>query len=81
MRLNGASVAVPTVHHHAVASVLLDAGLDLLVEKPLAATLVEADELLALAERKSRILQPGHLEAIQPGGAGGAAKAASADVF
>jgi predicted dehydrogenase len=66
LRLNAASVAVPTVHHHAVASVLLDAGLDLLVEKPLAATLVEADELLALAERKSRILQPGHLERFNP---------------
>ena len=48
LRLDAASVAVPTVRHHVVASVLLDAGLDLLVEKPLAATLVEADELLAL---------------------------------
>jgi predicted dehydrogenase len=61
-----ASVAVPTVHHHTVASVLLDAGLDLLVEKPLAATLAEADELLALAEKKDRILQPGHLERFNP---------------
>jgi predicted dehydrogenase len=66
LRLHAASVAVPTVHHHAVASELLDAGLDLLVEKPLAATLAEADELLALAERKSRILQPGHLERFNP---------------
>lgn len=65
-RCDAASVAVPTVHHHAVASVLLDEGLDLLVEKPLAATLAEADELLALAERKSRILQPGHLERFNP---------------
>jgi predicted dehydrogenase len=66
LRLDAASVAVPTVHHHSVASVLLDAGLDLLVEKPLAATLVEADELLALAERRNRILQPGHLERFNP---------------
>ncbi|MGA8673272.1 MAG: Gfo/Idh/MocA family oxidoreductase [Terracidiphilus sp.] len=66
LRLDAASVAVPTVHHHAVASVLLDAGLDLLVEKPLAAALAEADELLALAERKNRVLQPGHLERFNP---------------
>jgi len=66
LRLDAASVAVPTVHHHAVASALLDAGLDLLVEKPLAASLAEADELLALAANKDRILQPGHLERFNP---------------
>jgi len=66
LRLNAASVAVPTVHHHAVASQLLDAGLDVLVEKPLAASLREADELVALAEGKGRILQPGHLERFNP---------------
>lgn len=66
LRIHAASVAVPTVHHHAVASALLDAGLDLLVEKPLAATLSEADELLALAEKNKRILQPGHLERFNP---------------
>jgi len=65
-RCDAASVAVPTVEHHSVAMQLLDAGLDLLVEKPLAATLGEADELVALAERKSRILQPGHLERFNP---------------
>jgi len=59
-------VAVPTVRHHVVASVLLDAGLDLLVEKPLAARLAEADELLALADKGKRILQPGHLERFNP---------------
>lgn len=66
LRLDAASVAVPTVRHHAVASALLDAGLDLLVEKPLAATLAEADELVALAARTGRILQPGHLERFNP---------------
>ena len=44
--LDAATVAVPTVHHHATASALLDAGLDVLVEKPIAATLAQADELL-----------------------------------
>jgi predicted dehydrogenase len=64
--LHAATVAVPTVHHHAVASALLDAGLDLLVEKPLAASLAEADDLIARAERGQRILQPGHLERFNP---------------
>jgi len=66
LKLDAATVAVPTVHHHAVASVLLDAGLDLLVEKPLAATLAEADDLVARAEKGRRILQPGHLERFNP---------------
>jgi predicted dehydrogenase len=66
LKVDAASVAVPTVHHHAVAMQLLDAGLDLLVEKPLAAALNEADELLALAEKSERILQPGHLERFNP---------------
>jgi predicted dehydrogenase len=69
--LDAATVAVPTVHHHAVASPLLEAGLDLLVEKPLAASLSEADDLIRLAERSGaakgeRILQPGHLERFNP---------------
>ena len=66
LKLDAASVAVPTVQHHAVASALLDAGLDLLVEKPIAASLAEADDLIARAERGKRILQPGHLERFNP---------------
>lgn len=64
--LHAATVAVPTVHHHGVASQLLEAGLDVLVEKPIAATLAEADALLALAAKHQRILQPGHLERFNP---------------
>lgn len=64
--LDAATVAVPTIHHHAVACQLLNAGLDLLVEKPLAATLAEADDLVARAARGNRILQPGHLERFNP---------------
>jgi predicted dehydrogenase len=56
---------VPTVHHHAVATELLDAGIDLLVEKPLAANLGQADDLVQRAE-KDRIVQPGHLERFNP---------------
>ncbi len=66
LKLDAATVAVPTVHHHAVASALLDAGFDLLVEKPLAAALAEADDLIARAEKSKRILQPGHLERFNP---------------
>jgi predicted dehydrogenase len=66
LKLDAATVAVPTTHHHAVAAQLLDAGLDLLVEKPLAATLSQADDLIARAERGSRILQAGHLERFNP---------------
>jgi predicted dehydrogenase len=66
LNLDAATVAVPTVRHHAVASILLDAGLDLLVEKPIAATLAEADDLIARANNNQRILQPGHLERFNP---------------
>jgi predicted dehydrogenase len=66
LHLDAVTVAVPTVHHHAVASTLLDAGLDLLVEKPLAASLAEADDLIQRAANGKRILQPGHLERFNP---------------
>jgi len=66
LKLDAATVAVPTVHHHAVASALLDAGLDLLVEKPLAASLAAADDLINRADKHTRILQPGHLERFNP---------------
>ena len=66
LKLDAATVAVPTLHHHAVAAALLDAGLDLLVEKPLTATLPEADDLIDRATKGNRILQPGHLERFNP---------------
>lgn len=66
LALKAAIVAVPTVQHRTVAGALLDAGLDVLVEKPLAANLAEADDLIARAERNGRILQPGHLERFNP---------------
>jgi len=66
LRLEAAVVAVPTVHHCPVAAQLLDAGVDVLVEKPLAASLAEADETIATAERHNRILQVGHLERFNP---------------
>ncbi len=64
--LDAASVAVPTSLHFEVAAQLLSAGVDVLLEKPMTATLEEADELIALAERHGRILQVGHLERFNP---------------
>jgi predicted dehydrogenase len=61
-----ASVAVPTVHHLGVARKLLESGVDVLIEKPLATTLAEADELIALAKRHGRVAQAGHLERFNP---------------
>ena len=66
LKVDAATVAVPTVYHHAVAAQLLVAGLDLLVEKPIAATLAEADDLIRIARKNKRILQPGHLERFNP---------------
>jgi predicted dehydrogenase len=65
-RLDAASVCVPTVHHAAAAEPLLAAGVDLLVEKPLAANLADADRILELARTHGRIVQAGHLERFNP---------------
>jgi len=59
---DAAVVAVPTVDHHAVVGALLDAGIDVLVEKPIAASLAEGRDLLARADKQGRVLQVGHLE-------------------
>jgi len=64
--LQAASVAAPTVHHLSVASELMKAGVDVLIEKPLAATLAEAEQLVALAATHKRIAQAGHLERFNP---------------
>ncbi len=61
-RVDAVIVAVPTEGHYAVVSEALEAGLDVLVEKPIAANLAEAERLLALAEAGGRVLQVGHLE-------------------
>ena len=65
--VHAASVAVPTVHHLAVARELLAGGVDVLVEKPVATTLAEADELIELAHKHKRVAQVGHLERFNPG--------------
>lgn len=60
------SVAVPTRAHAAVTADLLHAGIDVLVEKPLASTVAEGRALVELAEAGGRILQVGHLERFNP---------------
>ncbi len=64
--VQAASVAVPTVHHLQVAQQLMEAGVDVLIEKPLATSLAEADALLRMAQRLGRIVQVGHLERFNP---------------
>lgn len=64
--LDAVSVCVPTVHHASVAEALLRAGVDVLIEKPFAASLEEADRVLALAAQNQRIVQIGHLERFNP---------------
>jgi predicted dehydrogenase len=64
--VQAASVAVPTVQHLAIARALMEAGVDVLVEKPLAPSLAEADELIRLAKSLGRIGQVGHLERFNP---------------
>jgi predicted dehydrogenase len=64
--LDAASICVPTVHHASAAAPLLAAGIDLLIEKPLAASLADADSILKLARSHGRIVQAGHLERFNP---------------
>jgi predicted dehydrogenase len=65
-RADAASVAVPTVAHAEAGCRLMEMGLDVLVEKPMAVNLAEADALLQTAKRNARILQVGHVERFNP---------------
>ena len=59
---DAAIVAVPTEAHAEVVALALEVGLDVLVEKPMATTLAEAEALAALSAARGRVLQVGHLE-------------------
>jgi len=65
-RVRCVSVAVPTRLHHAVAREFIMAGVDVLVEKPISASIEEGRELVALAETAGVMLQVGHLERFNP---------------
>lgn len=65
-KIDAASIAVPTLHHLEIAREVMLAGVDVLIEKPLTATLGEADELITVAHGHGRIAQVGHLERFNP---------------
>jgi predicted dehydrogenase len=66
LHLDAVSICVPTSAHYSVATQALAQGLDVLLEKPIAATLVEADALVGQAVANGRILQVGLLERFNP---------------
>lgn len=61
-RTDAITVVVPTPAHYDVAKVALAAGRHVLIEKPIAATLDQADELLSIAARTGALVQTGHIE-------------------
>src|ERR1700730_736454 len=65
-RVDAASVAVPTREHARIGCLLLARGIDVLMEKPIAASVPEADLLVDAARQHARILQIGHLERFNP---------------
>jgi predicted dehydrogenase len=60
------SIAVPTQYHYRVAKDCLEAGLHILLEKPITQTVEEADELICIATEKNLVFQVGHLERFNP---------------
>ena len=65
-RVQCVSIVVPTRLHYSIARDFLEAGVDVLVEKPLTADIAEARDLVNIAQAKNRILQVGHLERFNP---------------
>lgn len=61
-KLDAVSIVVPTSLHYEIAKDFLEAGIHVLIEKPITKTLEEADELIRIAEKKGLILQVGHIE-------------------
>ncbi|HEY5806660.1 MAG TPA: Gfo/Idh/MocA family oxidoreductase [Povalibacter sp.] len=65
-QVDAISIAVPTPLHHAIACAALDRGVHVLVEKPIATTVAEAQEMVAIAASRGCVLQVGHLERFNP---------------
>ena len=65
-RIEAASLAVPTAAHYDLAVELLQAGIHLLIEKPITFRREDADRLIALAHERSLVLQIGHIERFNP---------------
>ena len=64
--VDAVSITVPTISHYRIAKDFLEAGIDILLEKPITTTIAEADELIAIAEAKRLIFQIGLLERFNP---------------
>ncbi len=64
--VDAVSVAVPTSLHHEVALDCIEAGVDILLEKPMTTTIEEADDLIEKADKKNLLIQVGHLERFNP---------------
>ncbi|MBS4208292.1 Gfo/Idh/MocA family oxidoreductase [Bacillus sp. FJAT-50079] len=60
------SIAVPSVYHYEVAMKALELGKNILIEKPIASSIVEAKNIMALAKSKGLIVQVGHIERFNP---------------
>ncbi len=64
--VDAVSVVVPTSYHHEVALDCIEAGVDMLMEKPITSTIEQADDIIAKAADRGLILQVGHLERFNP---------------
>ncbi len=65
-QVDAASIVVPSHDHFLISKSFLEHGVHVLIEKPITTTLAEADKLLALAKKKGRIIQVGHIERFNP---------------
>ena len=65
-RVDAVSIVVPTEDHFSVAAECMNHDLDVLIEKPMTATLEQADELIKIAGARGRVMQIGHLERFNP---------------
>jgi predicted dehydrogenase len=65
-QVDAVSIVVPTLFHHQIAKQFLEHGIHVLLEKPVTATLEQADELIELAADKKLVLQVGHIERFNP---------------
>lgn len=65
-KVDAVSIVTPTTSHFSIAMDFLNAGIDVLIEKPIAETLEQADALIELAQSSGRIVQVGHLERFNP---------------
>lgn len=65
-KVDAVSIAVPTIHHAEIGIDCLEHGIDVLVEKPIASTLEQAQALIDAAARNNRVMQVGHVERFNP---------------